>query len=364
MKKIAFFTQNLSTGGVQKSVSSLANYLASYYDVSIILAEDNKDLSYFIDKKIKIYKIKTKKVNIKKEGVGKELFNYRVLELEKILHDLDADLAISYEDYNNLILLQTKNRCKKALSCRVSLKDSYKKKSFIHLLKSSFYFEMIKESYPKADLVIAVAKHIEDELLQLNSAINSRTIYNGIKKMPSVEDETQHNDFILNVGRLHPQKGQKDLIYAFNDIKDEINEKLIILGDGALREELESLILELNLQNRVLLKGFANPYPYIKKCSLFVFPSYYEGFSNSVLELMSMKKAIVSYNYKGAHEILPKESLVKLSDTKNLSKKILHYLKNKSDKQNLENKLYEISKEFTFQKSFDSFHSEFEQLLS
>ncbi|ABB43472.1 Glycosyl transferase, group 1 [Sulfurimonas denitrificans DSM 1251] len=364
MKKIAFFTQNLSTGGVQKSVSSLANYLASYYDVSIILAEDNKALNYFIDKKIKIHKIKTKKVDIKKDGVGRELFDYRASELDKILHDLDADLTISYEDYNNFILLQTKNGCKKVLSCRVSLSESYKKDSFIHLLESSFYFEMIKESYQKADLIIAVAKHIENELLQLNSAINSRTIYNGIKEMISVEDETEHNNFILNVGRLHPQKGQKDLIYAFNDIKDEINEKLIILGDGGLRQELESLILELNLQNRVLLKGFANPYPYIKKCSLFVFPSYYEGFSNSILELMSVKKAIVSYNYKGADEILPKGSLVELSDTENLSKKILHYLKNKSNKQNLGNKLYEICKKFTLQKSFDSFHSEFEQLLS
>lgn len=363
MKKITFFTQNLSTGGVQKSVSNLANYLASYYDVSIILAEDNKPTSYSIDEKIKIYKIKTKKIDISKDGVGKVLFDYRVKELDKIMQGINADLNISYEDYNNLILLQTKSRCNKVISCRVSLSDSYKKDSFIHLLNSSFYFQMIKDTYTKADLVIAVAKHIENELVELNPKINSCTIYNGIKEMASIEDEIYDNNFILNVGRLHPQKGQKDLINAFNEIKNQTSKNLLILGDGELRKELESLIIELGLENRVFLKGFTNPYPYIKKCSLFVFPSYYEGFSNSILELMSMKKAIVSYSYKGANEILPKESLVELGDTKNLSKKMLHLLKNEKDKEILESKLYDISKEFTMQKSFESFHYEFEQLL-
>nr|WP_321266963.1 glycosyltransferase [uncultured Sulfurimonas sp.] len=363
MKRIAFFTQNLSTGGVQKSVSSLANYLASYYDVSIIIAEDNKTTNYTINNDIQIYKIKTKKVDIEKDGVGRELFDYRVVELDKILEHIDANLTISYEDYNNLILLQTKSRCKKVVSCRVSLSDSYKQDSFIHLLKSSFYFQMIKDTYTKAGLVITVAKHIENELHLLNPLIKTCTIYNGIKKVHSTNNEINDTNFILNVGRLHPQKGQKDLIYAFDLIKDKIEQNLIILGDGELKEELQNLITELNLKQRVFLKGFKDPYPYIKKCSLFVFPSYYEGFSNSILELMSMKKAIVSYSYKGADEILPKESLVELSDTKNLSKKMLHYLKNEDEKRLLENKLYEISKNYTLETSLKSFHDKFAQLL-
>jgi len=364
MKKVAFFTQNLSIGGVQKSVSNLANYLVEFYDVTIILAEDNKSIKYFIDNKIKIYKIQTKKLDINKDGIGKKLFYYRVIELNKILEKLEADLVISYEDYNNLILLQTKSKCKKLVSCRVSLNDSYKQDSFVHLLESSFYLKMIKEIYAEADLIIAVSKHIMSELCLLNPSINVCTIYNGIEETKSINSEINNANFILNVGRLHPQKGQKDLIYAFDLIKNEIEENLFILGDGDLKEELQSLILELNLEQRVFLKGFRDPYPYIEKCSLFVFPSYYEGFSNSILELMSMKKAIVSYNYKGAKEILPLESLVKVSDIQNLSKKILHYLKKDDDRKVLENKLYIISKNFTLEKSFENFHHEFVQLLS
>lgn len=364
MKKLAFFTQNLDIGGVQKSVSSLANYMADSYEVIIILAEDNKPISYVVDQKINIKIIKTKDIDVKKQGVGEELFSYRVCELDKILDELEADLAISYEDYNNLVLLSTKATCKKVISCRVSLSDSYTQNSFVHLLGASFYFEMIKKLYDKADLVIAVAKHIEDELRILNNDIKSCTIYNGIKKL-HVQNQADINEknFILNVGRLHSQKGQKDLIYAFDMIKDKTDKDLFILGDGILKDELQDLILELNLQDRVFLKGFLNPYPYIKNCSLFVFPSYYEGFSNSVLEVISMRKAIVSYRYKGADEVLPKESLVKLSNIENLAQNMLFYLQNQQDKKLLEDKLYAKSKEFTLDKTFKTFYEKFEQVL-
>jgi glycosyltransferase involved in cell wall biosynthesis len=364
MKKIAFFTQNLDIGGVQKSVSNLANYLSSFYEVNIILAEDNKSISYDINPNIKIKTIKTKEIDVRKEGVGEELFEYRVCELEKILDELRVDLVISYEDYNNLVLLSSKATCKKVISCRVSLSDSYTKNSFIHLLSAQFYFEMIKKFYDKSDLVIAVAKHIEDELKILNPMIESCTIYNGIKKLHvEKSSEVNEKDFILNVGRLHSQKGQKDLLYAFSMIKNKTDKDLLILGDGVLKDELQDLILELNLQDRVFLKGFVNPYPYIQKCSLFVFPSYYEGFSNSVLEVVSMKKVIISYDYKGANEILPSESLVKLSDIKSLAKKMLFYIQNEQDKKLLENKLYKKSQEFTQERSFESFYAKFEQLL-
>jgi len=361
MKAIALFTQNLSTGGVQKSVSSLANYLSSIYKVNIILAEDDKSIEYELENGINIYKIKTKIIDIEKDGVGEEIFKYRVEALDAILEKLNVDLALSYEDYNNLILLQTKARCKKLVSCRVSLSQSYKTKNPIHLLDSSFYFEMIRELYPKADAVIAVANHIKDELLALNPSMKTCTIYNGIKELEVIKDSISDEDFILNIGRLHPQKGQKDLIYAFNSIKDEIEQNLIILGDGVLKKELESLILELDLGERVFLKGFSDPYPYIQKCDLFVFPSYYEGFSNSILEVMSMAKAIVSYNYAGANEILPLDSLVECSDIEGLSKKMLTYIKNKDANKLLADKLYLTSKNFSLEKNLKTFEDKIAQ---
>lgn len=363
MKKIAFFTQNLSTGGVQKSVTTLANYLREFYEVTIILAEDDKTTSYILHPSITILKIPTLKVNIRELGVGQVIFHYRVEQLDAILKTLAPDLVISYEDYNNLILLHTLTPCTKAISCRVSLEDSYTPESFIHLLEPSFYFEKIKIYYPQADAVICVSHAIQTELQALTPLSNTTVIYNGITPPKSPTQQVPYKNYILNVGRLHPQKGQKDLINAFNLIKDKISADLVIVGDGVLDEALKELTKTLKLTQRVHFTGFQSPYPYIQQCQLFAFPSYYEGFSNAILEVMSMTKPIIAYHYKGANEILPCNALTPKGDITLLADKLLALIQNDDARRELATQLHTISKEYHTSKTLESFHLQFKQLL-
>jgi glycosyltransferase involved in cell wall biosynthesis len=92
----------------------------------------------------------------------------------------------------------------------------------------------------------------------------------------------------LNVGRLVPVKGQRDLILAFNDFLPACpNAVLHIAGDGTEKEALSALIKELGLQNNVVLLGSRSDVPQIiNNYDCFVFTSHSEGFSGAVVEAM------------------------------------------------------------------------------
>jgi len=313
--KIAIFTQNLDVGGVQKSVANLAVFLSKYHEVHIILAEDNKPVKYRLNGRIKIHKIKTKRIDITEKNAGMKIFKYRIKELEKILKKISPRVVISFEDYNNFILMHTKIRAKKIYSVRVSHKMYEKGK--VHLLSEEFYKEMRKK-YKKN--IIAVNDMIKKTL----SHAKVKVIYNGIERKKHLPQK--YENYILNVGRLHSQKGQEDLIKAYALISNEITEDLIIVGEGVLREKLENLIETLKLRNRVKITGFDNPYKYYKNASLFVFPSYYEGFPNTLLEAIKAGCAVIGYNFEGSEILLDK---VEVGDYKKLAKMMKEYLQNR-----------------------------------
>jgi glycosyltransferase involved in cell wall biosynthesis len=92
----------------------------------------------------------------------------------------------------------------------------------------------------------------------------------------------------LNVGRLVPVKGQRDMILAFNEFLPAFpNAVLHIAGDGPEKGPLTALINELGLQNNVSLLGSRSDVPkLINEYDCFVFPSHSEGFSGAIVEAM------------------------------------------------------------------------------
>jgi glycosyltransferase involved in cell wall biosynthesis len=93
---------------------------------------------------------------------------------------------------------------------------------------------------------------------------------------------------ILSVGRLDPQKDQRTLISAFARISDKFPDwRLRIVGEGHLREELESQIRQEKLEGRVDLPGASNDISdEYSRAQLFVLPSKYESFGLVTAEAM------------------------------------------------------------------------------
>jgi len=98
---------------------------------------------------------------------------------------------------------------------------------------------------------------------------------------------------IGSVARLEPQKRLDTLIEAFSNlgVKDSV---LILVGDGSRKVFLQKLANRLSVMDKVKFLGTRDDVPeLLKTFDVFVLPSYYEGMSNSILEAMAARRAIV-----------------------------------------------------------------------
>ncbi len=160
-----------------------------------------------------------------------------------------------------------------------------------------------------SDKVVAVSKGVAEE-----SAKRFRfpqecihVIYNGILS-PALwklaEEPVSHPWFkpngssgsiILSVGRLTEQKDFPTLLRAFALVRREMPSRLLILGEGEKRKELEALAQELGVREDLDMPGFVkNPYTYMKRASVFVLSSQWEGFGNVLVEAMACGCPVVS----------------------------------------------------------------------
>jgi glycosyltransferase involved in cell wall biosynthesis len=140
---------------------------------------------------------------------------------------------------------------------------------------------------------------------------------------------------ITFVGRLIYAKGVQDLISAFSKIKDTTPEvKLLIVGDGPYRAELEKLAQQTNYVSSILFLGQRNQDEVIDVLSatdIFVNPSYSEGLGISVMEAASIGLPIIATDVGGTGEIIADYKtgiLIKATNTSQLEQKLRELLTN------------------------------------
>jgi glycosyltransferase involved in cell wall biosynthesis len=112
---------------------------------------------------------------------------------------------------------------------------------------------------------------------------------------------------ILFLGRLTSQKGCEYLIRAMHLLPSHPNTKLIIVGDGYMRSDLEGEVYGSGLGWRVRFTGFlpdSEVVPLLKSADVLVVPSVYEPFGIVALEGMAAGVPVVASNIDGLHEII------------------------------------------------------------
>ena len=110
----------------------------------------------------------------------------------------------------------------------------------------------------------------------------------------------------LAAGRLCPQKDYPTLIRAFATLAETRPLRLLILGDGPDRADLESLIRQLGLADRVALPGFAeNPFSAMARAGVFVLSSAWEGLPGVLIQAMACGTPVVATDCpSGPREVL------------------------------------------------------------
>lgn len=141
------------------------------------------------------------------------------------------------------------------------------------------------------------------------------------------------NNFnIFASGRLSPEKGFDNLIEAFYILSNEYPKAMLyILGEGKERTNLETLIHNYGLTERVYLLGHqTNPFSLINRADLFVLSSHYEGQGLVLLEALALKKNVLSTDLEVTREISGNDEygMLKDDDAKSLAEGIEQFLNN------------------------------------
>jgi glycosyltransferase involved in cell wall biosynthesis len=177
---------------------------------------------------------------------------------------------------------------------------------------------MVRWLYPKSDAIVAAAWGTAEDAATLTRLPLDRiqVIYNPVitpEVFQKSEEPLEHSWFqpgsppvILGIGRLVSQKDFFTLIKAFAKVREIRSARLMILGEGEQRSDLEKLIQQLGLEADVALPGFTeNPYQFLSRAAVFVLSSRFEGFGNVVAEALACGTPVVSTDCpSGPAEIL------------------------------------------------------------
>ncbi len=108
------------------------------------------------------------------------------------------------------------------------------------------------------------------------------------------------------IGRLEEQKGHEYLLEAMPRIlQDRPGVRLLLLGDGALRQRLHTQAKALGIDSSVVFAGFQNPVaPYVGASDIVVLPSLYEGLPLAAIEAAAMGKAVIASDIGGMDEVV------------------------------------------------------------
>ena len=228
--------------------------------------------------------------------------------------------------------------------------------------------------FPYLDRIICVSEGVVEDTLAITEMSPDRVlaIRNPVITPELAEQAREPVDHpwfnedipvIVGAGRLTPEKDFPTLIRAFGRVRQDRNCRLMILGEGPLQPELESLIAELGLAASVSLPGFcANPFAYMKRASLFVMSSAWEGSGNVLVEALALGIPSVSTDCPyGPRETLADGKygpLVPVGDHEALARAMLQTLNNPLPSDFLRQAVTEFTIEYSAQRYLDVLFSD------
>ena len=317
--KVLFRHRSMEMGGVEKVILSLLNNLNKEkfemtLQVSLYLGELRdkvpSDIRYIKNNKGKedfSRQSLTRTFQLLVRNLKVRLFNLFPSISDKIYlkEKFDIEIATSYTDFE--FVLNSSNKFSKKIGWF---------HSDITFPKLQPAVPKILNQIPKFDYFIFGSQQTKDIFTQTYPNFKlpeNQVILNAIpieeikqKAVEFVPDFGTKDPVFVSVGRLHSRKGYHKLIEAHSKlIKDGFAHKIIIIGDGEERENLENLAKMYGVQHSfVLLGSLLNPYPYVKNADFFVMPSESEGWPLIIADTLILQKPILSTAVGGIPEMI------------------------------------------------------------
>ncbi len=331
---LAIFLPNFKTGGVERMIVNLARGITTLGN-PVDLVVRNARSSYLIDLPPSL----------------------KLVELDTIHPDVITAASIYLKDSRpRAILVSKEKNCVIAIKARersriesrivmrvpVHITERLRQQK-IGPLKKWKKRRKSRNIYKQADSLIAVSSGVASDISNITGTPLEKihTIPNPVvtPDMEALAGKSIEHDWftpkdkpvLVGLGRLDHQKNFEALIRSVGKVREQIDCRLLILGEGRWRPRLERLIKALGMTASVQLPGFVeNPYPYLARADLFVLSSLWEGSPNALSEALALGVPVVSTDCEsGPREVLQNGKygpLVSVGDTNAMASAIIETL--------------------------------------
>lgn len=267
-----------------------------------------------------------------------------VIHLARILRERRHDLCFSMVQMNPAALL-ARMIARSEIPVAISARNHYSRSLRAEATSARAKAVAVRLLYPRANRVLCVSAGVRDDLVAHFGVPAERTevIHNPIEidrvRALALEDPGHtwfaHGATVpvaVAVGKLMEAKGYPNLLRAFRRVRDQVPARLIILGDGPLRDATLADIVRLGLGDDVALVGFReNPYAFLSRAAVLMHAAHWEGFPNVLVEAMACGTPVVSTDCpSGPAEIITDGEdgfLVPVGDAQRLADRTLDLLR-------------------------------------
>lgn len=378
MGKILFKIKSLGLGGIERLTVDVLNNLKLEDKEIILMLEKREDFfKEQIPKNIKIVylkseklekiieNIKNKKKNIFYKILYNLLMNYEKIEMARNVNkyislNKDAKMFIDYSGTATKYISKI-NIERKIYWNHLSIEKMKPSKRVRMLKRLNNYTQIVAICEEMAQEIKTIFPELAYKVKVIYNFIDEEKIKLKVEEDKKLEEELLKEKYCISVGRLSEPKDYKTTIQAFKILKERgIKEKLFIIGDGNLKEKLNKLIKELDLEGQVFLLGMKeNPYLYMKNADILIHSSRKEGFPMVLLEGMCVGVPIICSNFKtGAYELIEKErngEIFEIANYEELANKVESLLKNNELRKNYIEKSKKFVEKFYIEKIMNEY---------
>jgi glycosyltransferase involved in cell wall biosynthesis len=359
--RVTFVIPAIASGGAEHVLVILAHHWASLGRQITILTYDHGEMAPFYELDPRIHHLPLGLAEDSAGRVAAVLNNMRRARiLRQQLRRSRPDVIVSFiEQTNVLTLLAAEGLGVPVVVGEQSDPHTYPVKPIWARLRLL--------TYARARRIILLSEH-DAAFFPPRLRKRVSVIPNPFVPPPAPTEDDSHDvaassPTLIAVGRLHRDKGFDILLEAFSLLSEEHPQwRLTVLGEGEERGRLEALRDELRLGGRVSFPGrVKDPYPFLRRASLFALPSRAEGFPLALCEALACGLPAVCTDCAGGVRDIIEDGvngmLVPKNDAGALARALNRLMTDEAERRRLGHRAPEVVERFSPQKTFEAWES-------
>lgn len=347
-KKIYFVIKSLTLkgGGAERVFVNLVNNLFPNFKFLQIITfdKDIKNTFYPLDKNIKYNNIFSNEVS---KTTSLFSFILKIVKIRKFLIENDNSIYVCFMSSTFLLFALANFRLNNKIIASEHMIYNYYRENIFQLI-------LFKLLFFKLDEIITVSKQAKNTFPKYMQK-KIKIINNPVQiKHKIIKQKLNNEKTLLNIGRMENQKDHLTLIKIFHQVRKKNKEvKLIIIGNGSMKNQIMNLIKHLNLSNYVTILDFQSEISkFYYKSYLYVSTSKFESHGLTISEALNHKLPCLAFRSCEGINTLIKDNIngFLVDDDKNkitnFADKINYCLENRSTIEKMSDKITNINNDY------------------